>query len=153
MYRFALRAVAAINEVRGQIRPCAIGLIACVNMRTLMKSRGPCPQCNKSGGGSLPPLPPCSYPSDIADSAELKKHGNETQGCLASCHLLVNMIVCALKCEGSRIRLWLIAEHHFGSVYNTVALQNQFVMTPSLAMPHMCQGFCTLVLSFFYWLQ
>ena len=43
-----------------------------------------------------------------------------------------------------------VAEHHFGNYY-TVALQNhhvQFVMTPSLAMLHMRQGFCTLVLSF-----
>ena len=46
--------VAAINKVRGQICPCAvgnrcsaraIGLITCVNMHTLMKS-----------GGALPPV-------------------------------------------------------------------------------------------------
>ena len=44
-----------------------------------------------------------------------------------------------------------VAEHYFGSIYYTVALHNhnvQFVMTPSLAMLHMCRGFCTLVLSF-----
>ena len=48
------RGVAAINKVRGQIRPCAvgnrssahaIGLIACVNIHELMKS-----------GGALPPV-------------------------------------------------------------------------------------------------
>ena len=49
-----VRGVAAINKVRGQICPCAVGnrsstraikLITCVNIHTLMKS-----------GGALPPL-------------------------------------------------------------------------------------------------
>ena len=57
------RGVAAINKLRGQIRPCivgnrssacATGLITCVNMRALMNEVGGlCPLYNKSGGGGL----------------------------------------------------------------------------------------------------
>ena len=54
----------------------------------------------------------------------------------------LNMIVCAPKCEGSRISLW------FSNVHHLEIIQKQFVVIPSLAKPHMRQGFCTLVLSY-----
>ena len=52
-----------------------------------------------------------------------------------------NMIVCASKCEGNRISLW------FSNVHHLEIMQNQFLMIPSLAKPHMRRGFCSLVLS------
>ena len=48
--------------------------------------------------------------------------------------MLLNMIVCALKCEGSRISLWQ-------AVGNIIQLHFRIIMIPSLAKPHMCQGF------------
>ena len=65
------------------------------------------------------------------------------------------MIVCAPKCEGSKISLWFSNVQVVIIIY-TVALQNhhvQFVTTPSLAKPHMHQGFCTLVLSLLLFLS